>query len=117
MDIQTYNFANVVDVNLDGDYTCQCVDNEYLSSSPKYNKIYEAFGWKVPIYVHCPLITDENHKKLSKRSGHSSYEDLIEQGFVTEAVINYVALLGWCPEGNQEIFSLEELVKSLITII
>ena len=85
--------------------------NEYLSSSPKYNKIYEAFGWKVPIYVHCPLITDENHKKLSKRSGHSSYEDLIEQGFVTEAVINYVALLGWCPEGNQEIFSLEELVK------
>ena len=85
--------------------------NEYLSSAPKYNKIYEAFGWDVPVYVHCPLITDENHKKLSKRCGHSSYEDLIEQGFVTEAVVNYVALLGWCPSGNQEIFSLEELVK------
>lgn len=85
--------------------------NEYLSSAPKYNKIYEAFGWDVPTYVHCPLITDENHKKLSKRCGHSSYEDLIDQGFITEAVVNYVALLGWCPEGNQEIFSLEELVK------
>ena len=85
--------------------------NEYLSSAPKYNKIYEAFGWDVPVYVHCPLITDENHKKLSKRCGHSSYEDLIEQGFVTEAVVNSVALLGWCPSGNQEIFSLEELVK------
>ena len=106
----TYNFANVVDDHL-MEITHVVRGNEYLSSSPKYNKIYEAFGWKVPIYVHCPLITDENHKKLSKRSGHSSYEDLIEQGFVTEAVINYVALLGWCPEGNQEIFSLEELVK------
>jgi glutamyl-tRNA synthetase len=85
--------------------------NEYLSSAPKYNRIYEAFGWEIPTYVHCPLITDENHKKLSKRSGHSSYEDLIEQGFLTEAVVNYVALLGWCPAGNQEIFSLEELVR------
>ena len=65
----------------------------------------------MPTYVHCPLITDENHKKLSKRCGHSSYEDLIDQGFVTEAVVNYVALLGWCPSGTQEIFSLEELVK------
>ena len=65
----------------------------------------------MPVYVHCPLITDENHKKLSKRCGHSSFEDLIEQGFVTEAVVNYVALLGWSPEDNQEIFSLEELVK------
>ena len=102
--------GNVVDDHL-MEITHVVRGNEYLSSSPKYNKIYEAFGWKVPIYVHCPLITDENHKKLSKRSGHSSYEDLIEQGFVTEAVINYVALLGWCPEGNQEIFSLEELVK------
>ena len=104
----TYNFANVVDDHL-MEITHVVRGNEYLSSSPKYNKIYEAFGWKVPIYVHCPLITDENHKKLSKRSGHSSYEDLIEQGFVTEAVINYVALLGWCPEGNQEIFSLEAM--------
>ena len=85
--------------------------NEYLSSAPKYNRLYEAFGWEVPVYVHCPLITDENHKKLSKRSGHSSYEDLIDQGFVSRAVVNYVALLGWCPEDNREIFSLEELVK------
>lgn len=106
----TYNFANVVDDHLMG-ITHVVRGNEYLSSAPKYNKIYEAFGWDVPVYVHCPLITDENHKKLSKRCGHSSYEDLIEQGFVTEAVVNYVALLGWCPSGNQEIFSLEELVK------
>ena len=65
----------------------------------------------MPVYVHCPLITDEEHKKLSKRSGHSSFEDLLEQGFVTEAIVNYVALLGWCPQDNREIFSLEELVK------
>ena len=106
--LPTYHLANIVDDHL-MEITHVVRGNEYLSSSPKYNKIYEAFGWKVPIYVHCPLITDENHKKLSKRSGHSSYEDLIEQGFVTEAVINYVALLGWCPEGNQEIFSLKNL--------
>ena len=102
----TYNFANVVDDHLMG-ITHVVRGNEYLSSAPKYNKIYEAFGWEVPVYVHCPLITDENHKKLSKRCGHSSYEDLIEQGFVTEAGVNYVALLGWCPTGNQEIFSLK----------
>ena len=84
--------------------------NEYLSSSPKYNRLYEAFGWEVPVYVHCPLITDEEHHKLSKRCGHSSYEDLIEQGFLTEAVINFVALLGWSPtDSNEEIFSLNEL--------
>lgn len=106
----TYNFANVIDDHLMG-ITHVVRGNEYLSSAPKYNKIYEAFGWEIPTYVHCPLITDENHKKLSKRCGHSSYEDLINQGFVTEAVVNYVALLGWCPSGNQEIFSLEELVK------
>ena len=86
--------------------------NEYLSSSPKYNRIYEAFGWEIPVYVHCPLITDETHQKLSKRCGHSSYEDLIDQGFVTEAVINYVALLGWSPADNREIFSLPELVEA-----
>ena len=90
----------------DKPYFKQSMWDLYKSRAPWYNKIYEAFGWKVPIYVHCPLITDENHKKLSKRSGHSSYEDLIEQGFVTEAVINYVALLGWCPQDNREIFSL-----------
>ena len=107
----TYNFANVVDDHLMG-ITHVVRGNEYLSSAPKYNRLYAAFGWDVPVYVHCPLITDENHKKLSKRCGHSSYEDLIDQGFVTEAVVNYVALLGWCPEDNREIFSLPELVKA-----
>ena len=106
----TYNFANVVDDHLMG-ITHVVRGNEYLSSSPKYNRLYEAFGWEVPTYVHCPLITNEEHKKLSKRSGHSSYEDLIEQGFVTEAIVNYVALCGWSPDSNQEIFSLEDLVK------
>ena len=107
----TYNFANVVDDHLMG-ITHVVRGNEYLSSAPKYNRLYEAFGWEVPTYVHCPLITDETHKKLSKRCGHSSYEDLLEQGFVSEAIVNYVALLGWCPEDNQEIFSLQELVKA-----
>ena len=107
----TYNFANVVDDHL-MEITHVVRGNAYLSSAPKYNRLYEAFGWEIPVYVHCPLITDENHKKLSKRSGHSSYEDLIDQGFVSRAVVNYVALLGWCPEDNREIFSLEELVKA-----
>lgn len=106
----TYNFANVVDDHLMG-ITHVVRGNEYLSSSPKYNRLYEAFGWEVPIYVHCPLITNEEHKKLAKRSGHSSYEDLIDQGFITEAIVNFVALLGWSPEDNREIFTLDELVK------
>ena len=106
----TYNFANVVDDHLMG-ITHVVRGNEYLSSSPKYNRLYEAFGWEVPTYVHCPLITNEEHQKLSKRSGHSSFEDLREQGFLTQAIVNFVVLLGWSPEGNQEIFSLEELVK------
>lgn len=106
----TYNFANVVDDHLMG-ITHVVRGSEYLSSSPKYNRLYEAFGWEIPTYVHCPIITNEEHKKLSKRSGHSSYEDLLEQGFVTEAIVNFVALLGWSPEGEREIYSLEELVK------
>lgn len=106
----TYNFANVVDDHLMG-ITHVVRGNEYLSSSPKYNRLYEAFGWQVPVYVHCPLITNEEHKKLSKRSGHSSYEDLLDQGFISEAIVNYVALLGWSPEDNREIFTLEEMVK------
>lgn len=106
----TYNFANVVDDHLMG-ITHVVRGNEYLSSSPKYNRLYEAFGWEVPVYVHCPLITDEEHKKLSKRCGHSSFEDLLEQGFLPEAIINFVALLGWSPEEDREIYSLEELVK------
>ena len=107
----TYNFANVVDDHLMG-ITHVVRGNEYLSSSPKYNRLYEAFGWEVPTYVHCPLITDEEHHKLSKRCGHSSYEDLIDQGFLTEAVVNFVALLGWSPSDNREIFTLEELVEA-----
>ena len=106
----TYNFANVVDDHLMG-ITHVVRGNEYLSSSPKYNRLYEAFGWEIPEYIHCPLITDEDHKKLSKRSGHSSFEDLLEQGFLSEAIVNFVALLGWSPEDNEEIMSLEELVK------
>ena len=106
----TYNFANVVD-----DHTMNITHvvrgNEYLSSSPKYQRLYDAFGWKSPVYVHLPLITDENHKKLSKRSGHSSFEDLLDQGFITEAIVNYIALLGWSPEDNREIFTLDELIK------
>lgn len=107
----TYNFANVVDDHL-MEISHVVRGNEYLSSAPKYNRLYDAFGWKVPVYVHCPLITDENHKKLAKRSGHSSYEDLLEQGFLSEAIVNYVALLGWCPTDNREIFSLSELVEA-----
>ena len=101
----TYNFANVVDDHLMG-ITHVVRGNEYLSSSPKYNRLYEAFGWDIPVYVHCPLITDETHAKLSKRSGHSSYEDLLDQGFVSEAIVNYVALLGWSPSSDNEILSL-----------
>ena len=106
----TYNFANVIDDHLMG-ITHVVRGNEYLSSSPKYNRLYEAFGWEVPVYIHCPLITDENHQKLSKRCGHSSFEDLVEQGFLTEAIVNFVALLGWSPADNQEIMTLEELVE------
>ncbi len=107
----TYNFANVVDDHLMG-ITHVVRGNEYLSSTPKYNRIYEAFGWEIPTYIHCPLITNEEHQKLSKRSGHSSYEDLIDQGFLTEAVVNFVALLGWSPAEDREIYSLPELVEA-----
>ena len=104
----TYNFANVIDDHL-MEISHVVRGNEYLSSAPKYNRLYEAFGWEVPVYVHCPLITDENHKKLSKRCGHSSVEDLLDQGFLPEAIINFVALLGWSPTEDREIFSLKEL--------
>ena len=106
----TYNFANVIDDHLMG-ITHVVRGNEYLSSTPKYNRLYEAFGWEIPKYIHCPLITDENHKKLSKRCGHSSFEDLLEQGFLTEAIVNFVALLGWCPADNEEFMTLEEMVQ------
>lgn len=106
----TYNFANVVDDHL-MKITHVVRGNEYLSSTPKYTRLYHAFGWEEPVYIHCPLITNEEHQKLAKRSGHSSFEDLLEQGFVPEAIINFIALLGWSPETDQEIFSLSELEK------
>jgi glutamyl-tRNA synthetase len=106
----TYNFANVVDDHL-MEITHVVRGNEYLSSTPKYNRLYEAFGWEIPIYIHLPLITDEEHKKLSKRSGHSSFEDIVEQGFLPEAIVNFIALLGWSPEDNREIFTMDELIR------
>lgn len=106
----TYNFANVIDDHM-MEISHVVRGNEYLSSTPKYTRLYQDFGWEEPTYVHLPLITNEEHKKLSKRSGHSSYEDLLEQGFVSEAIINFVALLGWSPANNTEIMSLDELIK------
>ena len=111
--LPTYNFANVVDDHLMG-ITHVVRGSEYLSSSPKYNLLYEAFGWEIPVYVHCsPVMRDAQHK-MSKRHGDPSYEDLRAQGYLTDAILNYVALLGWAPKGEyaeQEIFSLDELVK------
>ncbi|PJI07329.1 MULTISPECIES: glutamate--tRNA ligase [Clostridium] len=106
----TYNFANVVDDHLMG-ITHVVRGNEYLSSAPKYNRLYEAFGWDVPIYVHCPPIMKDAHSKLSKRNGDASFQDLIAKGYLKEAVLNYIALLGWNPEGTDEILSLEDMVK------
>ena len=105
----TYNFANVIDDHL-MQISHVVRGNEYISSTPKYTRLYQAFGWQEPTYVHLPLITNEEHQKLSKRSGHSSFEDLIEQGFVAEAIVNFVALLGWSPADNREIMSLQELI-------
>ena len=111
----TYNFANVID-----DHTMNITHvvrgSEYLSSTPKYNLLYEAFGWEIPTYIHLPLImgkdADGNIAKLSKRHGSTGFEDLVKEGYLPQAIINYVALLGWCPEDNQEIFTLDELVKA-----
>ncbi len=111
--LPTYNFANVVDDHLMG-ITHVVRGSEYLSSAPKYNLLYEAFGWEIPTYVHCSPVMRDQHNKMSKRHGDPSYEDLKAQGFLTDAILNYVALLGWAPKGEyseQEIFSLEELVK------
>ena len=112
--LPTYNFANVVDDHLMG-ITHVVRGSEYLSSAPKYNLLYEAFGWDIPTYVHCSPVMRDQHNKMSKRHGDPSYEDLIQQGYLTPAVLNYVALLGWSPKGElaeQEIFSLEELVDA-----
>ena len=107
--LPTYNFANVVDDHLMG-ITHVVRGSEYLSSAPKYNLLYEGFGWDIPKYVHCSPVMRDAHNKMSKRHGDPSYEDLIAQGYLTDAVINYVTLLGWSPRGEQEIFSLQELV-------
>ena len=106
----TYNFANVVDDHLMG-ITHVVRGNEYLSSAPKYNLLYKAFGWEVPIYIHVEHIMKDKQHKLAKRDGDASYADLISKGYLKEAVINYIALLGWAPKGENEIFSLEELIK------
>nr|MCR5230153.1 glutamate--tRNA ligase [Solobacterium sp.] len=83
-----------------------------LSSTPKYNLIYEAFGWDIPRYIHCPPVMKDEHNKLSKRNGDASFQDLIAKGYLPEAILNYIALLGWSPETNQEIYSLDELVEA-----
>lgn len=106
----TYNFANVVDDHLMG-ITHVVRGNEYLASAPKYNLLYKAFGWEVPEYIHVEHIMKDKQHKLSKRDGDASYEDLMKKGYLKEAVINYIALLGWAPKGENEIFSLDELVK------
>ena len=106
----TYNFANVVDDHLMG-ISHVVRGNEYLSSAPKYNLLYEAFGWEKPIYVHCPPVMKDAQNKLSKRNGDASYQDLVAKGYLPAAVLNYLLLLGWAPEGEQEIFSLDEMIK------
>ena len=109
----TYNFANVVDDHLMG-ITHVIRGSEYLSSTPKYNLLYQAFGWEIPTYIHCPPVMKDAQNKLSKRNGDASYQDLVAKGYLTEAVLNYICLLGWSPRGEyaeQEIFSLPELVK------
>lgn len=110
----TYNFANVIDDHTMG-ITHVVRGCEYLSSTPKYNLLYDAFGWEIPTYVHLPLIMgkDEegNVSKLSKRHGSTGFEDLIKEGYLPQVIINYIALLGWCPKGNEEIFTLQELEK------
>ena len=110
----TYNFANVIDDHLMG-ITHVVRGSEYLSSAPKYNLLYESFGWEIPTYVHCSPVMRDAQNKMSKRHGDPSYEDLKAQGFLTEAILNYVALLGWSPRGDkaeQEVFSLTELAES-----
>jgi nondiscriminating glutamyl-tRNA synthetase len=110
MDFPTYNFANVIDDHL-MEITHVVRGNEYLSSTPKYNLLYDAFGWDKPIYIHLPMVVDSDGKKLSKRHGASSFADLEAKGYIPAAVVNYLALLGWSPETTDEIFSLEDLKR------
>ena len=106
----TYNFANVVDDHLMG-ITHVIRGSEYLSSTPKYNLLYQAFGWDIPTYIHCPPVMKDAQNKLSKRNGDASYQDLVAKGYLTEAVLNYILLLGWSPKGEREIFNLKEMVE------
>lgn len=107
----TYNFANIIDDHL-MNITHVVRGNEYLASTPKYNLIYQAFGWSIPTYIHVPPVMKDQYHKLSKRNGDASYQDLVKQGYLTEAIINYIALLGWAPEGEEEIFTLDELIEN-----
>lgn len=109
--LPTYNFANVVDDHLMG-ITHVIRGIEYLSSAPKYNLLYESFGWDIPVYIHCPPVMKDATQKLSKRNGDASYEDLVAKGYLKEAVLNYIALLGWAPRGEKEIFTLDEMIKA-----
>lgn len=106
----TYNFANVIDDH-NMNITHVVRGAEYLSSTPKYNLLYEAFGWDIPTYVHLPAVMKDQQHKLSKRNGDASFQDLIAKGYLPEAIVNYIALLGWSPSVNQEIFTLDELIK------
>lgn len=107
----TYNFANVVDDHL-MEISHVVRGNEYLSSTPKYNLLYEAFGWEKPKYIHCPPVMKNEHEKLSKRNGDASFQDLVEKGYLPEAILNYIALLGWAPSEEREIYTLDELVQA-----
>jgi len=107
----TYNFANVIDDHL-MNITDVVRGNEYLSSTPKYNLIYQAFGWDIPRYIHCPPVMKDEHQKLSKRNGDASFQDLVTKGYLPEAILNYIALLGWSPSEDREIYSLDELCKA-----
>ena len=107
----TYNFANVIDDHL-MEITDVVRGNEYLSSTPKYNLLYEALGWPKPRYIHCPPVMKDEHHKLSKRNGDASFQDLVAKGYLPEAILNYIALLGWAPEEEREIYSLDELAQA-----
>ncbi len=106
----TYNFANVVDDHLMG-ITHVIRGSEYLSSTPKYNLLYKDFGWDIPTYIHCPPVMKDAQNKLSKRNGDASYQDLVAKGYLKEAVLNYILLLGWSPKGEREIFTLPEMIE------
>ena len=108
--LPTYNFANVIDDHLMG-ITHVVRGSEYLTSTPKYNLLYKAFGWEPPVYIHCSPVMKDAQNKLSKRNGDASYQDLIAKGYLTEAVLNYIALLGWSPRGEEEKFTLAELIE------